>query len=1189
MESNGSGHTMAGCVAVAMAQILKYYNWPPNGFDTVSYTYEGIYPWPYGNIGVNFGNTTYNWQNMPDAISDTNSDLARLIFHTGISVKSIYGFPSGETGAYSASVADAAVRFFRYAYSDINFFYRVYGYTEEEWKSMIKNELDSLRPVLYSGAGINNSGHSFVCDGYNEQDYFHFNFGWNGSYNGNYLLLDISPGNYNFNFVDAVIIGIKPNDGSTIMQDQTWSGNINLQKKHIVLDHTTLNILPGTTVICEPKSSLSVSGILKAQGTITDSIIFTASDTSLRWRGLNLNKGNYTETDTMSLSYCNIEYSIYGGVNIDGLERFNISHCTIRRNKKHCYISENAAQTLWGPVWGGGISITNAKGDISNSLFSENWTWGTGGAIGIDYPDLTNMNSRIIIANNVFNKNSARLHGGGICSYGGSAKISNNTFTLNDGTEGGAIALKNALYDSINDYPLILSNYFQGNSGAFGAGAYIYCSDAFIINNTFRDNNVLGWGGTCLTLISGDHLSENKVINNSMIGGSIGINGPDLFKPLFYNTLIYSGYDLTEAISPQIRIENSNINPIFFNCYIQQDSLDFSGKALTSYFSDTTFYKNNISILPPRLNSDQLRTVKKNSPCIDTGLDEVFPLWITGQDCAGNQRIKRSIDIGACENQSDTIFPTIIENIPAKFSCVNDTLLVALKYRGENVNFRWYINDSLLPECTDDTLLLTLVQVQTDGLLKGLICNSFGSDSILFEHHVFSQLPSEINAIYGPDTLHHFQCSSFSIEEQENAMSYEWVSSSGIKITDISNNRRQVTIEISDTIDHGYLKVRGVNPCGMATNFCTKEIVIDSVPSVLGSFTWGYYNHEPCKNTVFEHYYGFGNPCYDNFLERQWQMPPGIDILWSWDNGGIVRGYVTESAQSGIIRVRWFKEGYGAGEWANYPVTVYPTTLTAPENIIGPDTIAINSTICFRVENNPEAKNYQWLFPTGFVVVAGENTDSVIVYIDSSVQAGEIKVKSINPCTESPFAIDSVFVSSLSQYQIVTNDTVYNYQSKCFNASHTITVAGNGTLFNVQSGGSVTMIAGQNIIFLPTTIVQIGGYLSGYIAPSGPFCATPSIPLAIYTMETPSTNIEKQSFKLFPNPTTGTIILEFEIANPVERVSVDIYGMWGEKILAETLFREHEHEFSLAGKPEGVYFIRITTCDKTETAKIIKQ
>jgi hypothetical protein len=109
---------------------------------------------------------------MPDAISDTNSDLARLIFHTGISVKSIYGFPSGETGAYSASVADAAVRFFRYAYSDINFFYRVYGYTEEEWKSMIKNELDSLRPVLYSGAGINNSGHSFVCDGYNEQDYF---------------------------------------------------------------------------------------------------------------------------------------------------------------------------------------------------------------------------------------------------------------------------------------------------------------------------------------------------------------------------------------------------------------------------------------------------------------------------------------------------------------------------------------------------------------------------------------------------------------------------------------------------------------------------------------------------------------------------------------------------------------------------------------------------------------------------------------------------------------------------------------------------------------------------------------------------------------------------------------------------------------------------------------------------------
>jgi hypothetical protein len=76
---------------------------------------------------------------------------------------------------------------------------------------------------------------------------------------------------------------------------------------------------------------------------------------------------------------------------------------------------------------------------------------------------------------------------------------------------------------------------------------------------------------------------------------------------------------------------------------------------------------------------------------------------------------------------------------------------------------------------------------------------------------------------------------------------------------------------------------------------------------------------------------------------------------------------------------------------------------------------------------------------------------------------------------------------------------------------------------------------------------------------------------------------------IYPNPTTCNFILELSGELLSDKVSVDIYGIRGEKILTETLNGERKHEFSLSGKPSGVYFIRVISGDKTETVKIIKQ
>ncbi len=178
---------------------------------------------------------------------------------------------------------------------------------------------------------------------------------------------------------------------------------------------------------------------------------------------------------------------------------------------------------------------------------------------------------------------------------------------------------------------------------------------------------------------------------------------------------------------------------------------------------------------------------------------------------------------------------------------------------------------------------------------------------------------------------------------------------------------------------------------------------------------------------------------------------------------------------------------------------------------------------------------------------------------------------------------------TLPSTQVLQNFSVPNGQSMCFNASDTISVAGSGTNFWVQPGGSATMIAGQNIRYLPGTTVYPGGHLWGYIAPGGPYCQTPSMPAAIATAgELPRFACAQASFDLYPNPTTGIITLERTGGNPVDEIGVEIFGMTGETVLTEKLPGAEKHEFSLAEHPSGLYFVRVISGKMTELRTIIK-
>jgi len=407
------GHTWAGCVATAMAQIMKYWEWPTVGYDTLGYINQG---YPCGYIGANFGNTTYNWQNMPNIITDTNFDVARIIFHAGVSVRSIYD--SNETGAFTGSAPDGFVKCFKYAFSDIRWYFNLIEFfTDTEWDSIMHQELNSLRPILYRGEPLYTSGgHAFVCDGYADNGFYHFNFGWGGTMDGYYLRSNISP--LNLSWAQGMVVGIKPNDGSTIFQNQEWSGNVEIHRNTIFLDSTNLTILPNTHITFDSKCSLRIAGTIQAGGTLNDSIVLTASDTACRWSGLSIEKGNWHEADSSFLTYTKIEYSDNGGLRINGIKNILISDCLIWKNKRYPYIAGNGAYWNAYEALGGGLSIHSSNADVRDSRFLHNWTYYGGGAIAVD----GSCDSLNFIKNTI-EYNHSQGKGGGVYIGGACEKV----------------------------------------------------------------------------------------------------------------------------------------------------------------------------------------------------------------------------------------------------------------------------------------------------------------------------------------------------------------------------------------------------------------------------------------------------------------------------------------------------------------------------------------------------------------------------------------------------------------------------------------------------------------------------------------------------------------------------------------------------------------------------------------------
>ena len=200
-----------------MAQVMKYWEYPSHGIGTHSYIWKGQ------TLTADFGNTTYDWANMTNTYGSSSTSVqkqavATLMYHCGVSVDMVYGGRSTNgSSAAVATVAEALKTFFNYS-PDLAH-EKKSQYDDAEWKTKVKNELDAHRPMEYGGQDPNGpAGHAFVCDGYNSDDYFHFNWGWSGAYDGYFSLDNLDTGANNqsgqgngvYTRDQAAVFGIQP-------------------------------------------------------------------------------------------------------------------------------------------------------------------------------------------------------------------------------------------------------------------------------------------------------------------------------------------------------------------------------------------------------------------------------------------------------------------------------------------------------------------------------------------------------------------------------------------------------------------------------------------------------------------------------------------------------------------------------------------------------------------------------------------------------------------------------------------------------------------------------------------------------------------------------------------------------------------------------------------------------------------
>ncbi|MDE6522061.1 MAG: C10 family peptidase [Muribaculaceae bacterium] len=204
----------AGCVATAMGIVMKYNNWPETGRGHHIWTTNGT------QLEYNFNDISFDYSLMPDSFEAGTFDdrqaaeVAKLMQAAGAAVNMQYD-PYG-SGAMTCVVGHYMHEYFKYSPSCQ--FISAANFDDFTWLNMIEDQIMSNHPIIMSGVSEEAGGHAFVCDGFNNENQLHINWGWDGAANGFYdpILLG------GFNYGIGMVINLF-NDGCEKEYARCWN------------------------------------------------------------------------------------------------------------------------------------------------------------------------------------------------------------------------------------------------------------------------------------------------------------------------------------------------------------------------------------------------------------------------------------------------------------------------------------------------------------------------------------------------------------------------------------------------------------------------------------------------------------------------------------------------------------------------------------------------------------------------------------------------------------------------------------------------------------------------------------------------------------------------------------------------------------------------------------------------------
>lgn len=298
-DSNSSHHCLTGCVATAMSQIMQYWKYPSTAPAMSAYTTAT------NKIKVSaLSSRSLSW-------NQTNDARAWLMRYAGQSVRMDYG--ENASGAFSDPDAkNAMVNSFKYS-STATFKYKD-SFTNAQWNTMIKTELNAHRPVYYIASRKNDEGkyvgHAFIVDGYDTSGKYHINWGWNGSYSSDtdyFALNAFSPGSRNYIYKQGMIVDLRPNTSVNVSPSpvtfssktvgMTHTISVTVKGYHLTGD-LTLKLTGATGVFSINKTSITKSA---ATSGTTVTVTYKPTAAGTQTATLTISGGGLTSNKTVSI------------------------------------------------------------------------------------------------------------------------------------------------------------------------------------------------------------------------------------------------------------------------------------------------------------------------------------------------------------------------------------------------------------------------------------------------------------------------------------------------------------------------------------------------------------------------------------------------------------------------------------------------------------------------------------------------------------------------------------------------------------------------------------------------------------------------------------------------------------------------------------------------------------------------